>query len=205
MQILACLLCFCIAQVLRTAVYTTAMPEAASQTPDHTQVADPQTFHIDNEEKLTWYINTLLSIGEQQARIQAQAQAMVADLEREAESLRQRFGAEAEHYTKQVLEGRGGRAKHLKLLTGTVGFRRSPDRIVVRHEQQLLEWAEHHAPSLIARKLDTKRLAVRDGRVLVKETGEVVESSGIEVVAGEDKFYVKSAKTNESNSEINDE
>jgi phage host-nuclease inhibitor protein Gam len=155
-------------------------------------------FQIDSEDKLAWYVDKLATIQEKQARITAQAEAMVADLEREADGLRFQFEGQARAMTEKLMKAAGNKVKHIKLLTGTIGFRRSPDRIAVRDEAAVLLWAEQHAPMLIARKVDSKRLAVRDGVVIVKETGEVVEANGLEVALGEEKIYVKSAKASGS-------
>jgi hypothetical protein len=176
-----------------------AVPNALSGDP---RMSD---FAITDLKTLEWYVDKQTSIEERQERIQSQAKAMIADLEREAESLRFQFEHQAHAVLEAHLNTSKSRVKHVKFLTGSIGKRSAPARLTVTHNLRACAWANEHAPELLDTRIDTRRLAARF-KVKEDEAGnfELVDAGtgegfvlpeGLEIKPGEIRYYIGRTKT----------
>jgi phage host-nuclease inhibitor protein Gam len=163
-------------------------------------------FAITDLKTLEWYVDKQTSIEERQERIRTQATAMIADLEREAESLRFQFEHQAHAVLEAHLSTSKSRTKHVKFLTGSIGKRMTPARLTVTHNSRACAWANEHAPELLDTRIDTRRLTARF-KVQENEAGtlELLDGGtseilalpdGLEIKPSEVKYYVGRTKTN---------
>jgi len=84
-------------------------------------------FHITDEAGANWYARKLAGIEAERARVKAQAAKIIAQLDGDEKSLKDRFEAEAREWARQEIERRyKGRRKSLALLQGTFSFRAVP-------------------------------------------------------------------------------
>jgi hypothetical protein len=161
-------------------------------------------FAITDLKTLEWYVDKQTSIKERQERIRTQATAMIADLEREAESLRFQFEHQAHAVLEAHLSTSKSRTKHVKFLTGSIGKRSTPARLTVTHNLRACVWATEHAPELLDTRIDTRRLAARF-KVKEDEAGtlELVDAGtseilalpdGLEIKPGEIRYYIGRTK-----------
>jgi len=159
---------------------------------------DRPAFAVTDEGSLSWYVNHLMRLEDEKARIQAQAAAMVADLEREAERLCHLYEDQARAVVRGLLAGRRQGARSVKLLTGTVGFRTVPARLEVRDRVNALDWVEAVAPECLEQRIDQvalgHRYKVHGAEVVDTSTGEVVAPLGFVPRPAEERFYIRAAR-----------
>ncbi len=150
--------------------------------------ATPEAFCIDSEERANWYARKLANIEAERARVKAQAARIVAQLDSEEKSLRDRFEAEAREWARGEIDRRyKGRRRSLTLLQGTFAFRAVPATLRVDD----LAAALNTAASLGAVKVDEAayRRAALDAR---KATGELLP--GCVIVPEREHFGVSFGK-----------
>ncbi len=110
----------------------------------------PERFAVTDESKANW---VLKQMAEAQARIDA-TQAMIAEeiaainkrgeeilkpYQGRVEFFQTAFGTQLADWAKQQLDGR--KEKSIKLLHGTIGFRKSADKLIIDDESKAIEWA----------------------------------------------------------------
>jgi len=146
--------------------------EAATATP----------FVVDSPEKAAWVVGKIAALDAKEKIITDQSKAMIADIENDRKYLMFRFGAQLEGWAAENLE-RG--KKSVKLLTGTLGFRKSGGRFKVVDEDAALGWATEHLPESvkIVQTVSSERL-----RQSFLSTGEL--PAGCDFTPEENKFYV---------------
>jgi phage host-nuclease inhibitor protein Gam len=164
----------------------------------------PQTdgFTIDSREKAEWALNKI-----------AQKDARIAESERIAEQLIARIRARVADITRSDRESRerlvqmlhpwgaveiaiakAGKARSVKLIGGTIGFRQSPARLEVTDEAAAIA----ALPAECVRvKKEVDKTAVKE---LIEKSGEV--PPGVALVPGEVTFYVKAEPLSASKKEI---
>jgi hypothetical protein len=162
------------------------------------------TFTIIDESGLAWYARKIAAIDSEANRIQAQAKAMLADLEREREALQFQFGQQAENVTRRLLEERGGRAKHIKTLYGNLGYRTKPARLEISNHAALLEWTSANAPELVETRVTATKLLERfkvssAGDVVfdLSSDAEPVALPGVVLHGTQEAFYIKTGSSEE--------
>jgi hypothetical protein len=157
-----------------------------------TEQTDPEQFHIDSDGAANWYLRKLANIEAEQRRVQAQAAAIVKQLENDAERLRYLYDAELEEYVREKLRATGSRRKSVHFLQGTAGFRTVPASIRVADTPAALHYATEHLPDAVKTQtvLDSARY-----RRLVEETGELLP--GVEVTEAHEAFKVTFGKSEE--------
>ncbi len=94
--------------------------------PMNEQPTEPTEFHITDEAGANWYARKLANIEAERARVKAQAAKIVAQLDGDENSLKDRFEAEAREWARAELAQRGNRRRSLALLQGTFAFRAVP-------------------------------------------------------------------------------
>ncbi len=152
-----------------------------------------QGFVIDTQEKAEWALRKCSTaearIAENtqiaqalKARIDARLAQINAQPERTLESMTELLRPYAETEV-----AKGGKAKSVKLLCGTLGFRTAPASVVVTDETAALAWLEANGHAECIR---TKReVSKSEVKALITAKGEVPE--GIELKAGDTRFYVE--------------
>jgi hypothetical protein len=188
------------------------MREKRGATVPNALSGDPRMseFAITDLNTLEWYVDKQTSIEERQERIRTQATAMIADLEREAESLRFQFEHQAHVVLEAHLSTSKSRAKHVKFLTGSIGKRSTPARLTVTHNLRACAWANEHAPELLDTRIDPRRLAARF-KVQENEAGtlELLDGGtseilalpeGLEIKPREIRYYIGRTKTKDETS-----
>ena len=77
------------------------------------------------------------------------------------------------------------KTKNMKLINGTAGFRKTPERVEVKDETQLIAFAKTNGIPVKIKESVSKT----DVKTFIKKTGAIPE--GVEFIEGSDKFYVK--------------
>ncbi len=160
--------------------------------PMNEPTATPEAFHITDEAGANWYARKLAGIEAERARVRAQAARIVAQLDSDEKSLRDRFEAETREWARQEIETRyKGRRRSLTLLQGTFAFRSVPATLRVDDMAAALSTAA----SLGAVKVDetTYRKAALDAR---KATGELLP--GVVIVPEREHFGVSFGKDSDA-------
>jgi phage host-nuclease inhibitor protein Gam len=157
--------------------------------------ADPKEadgFHIDSDGAANWYLRRLANLEAEKQRVQAQAAAIIKQLESDAERLRYLYDAELEEYVRQKLSTSGSRRKSVHFLQGTAGWRTVPATVKVTDPLAALDYASRCLPEAVRTQqvLDTARY-----RQVVEETGELLP--GVEVTQAQEVFRVTFGKREE--------
>lgn len=97
--------------------FETAQNVPAGETVETTE------FHILDDASANWFLKKRNNKVAEIARIEAQAAAMIADLQRDVDSLETRFLGEMEEYARHKIAAAGGRRKSYRFFQGTVAFR----------------------------------------------------------------------------------
>jgi tetrahydromethanopterin S-methyltransferase subunit G len=127
-------------------------------------------------------------INEQQVdeigRILARARELREAHESRLEYLKAKCEPLLQEFTRKEIDGKKERS--IKLLSGTVGFRKGVGSLDFTDEPAAVAWAEANLPDAIKVTVTLQKKPVKD---LVEGTGEV--PPGCEYTPGEDKFYIK--------------
>lgn len=151
-------------------------------------------FQVDTMERLEWYVAKVAEKESLKKRIQAQADAMIADVEREIAGLQWRFGDQAEAFLRTQLTGK---KKSLKTLRGTIGLRKTPGRVSVGDAEALLASLPDTKNEFVVEKVDSTALnrffKVVGNKAYRIDTGEEVAVPGLVIKPEGETLYVKSA------------
>lgn len=151
-------------------------------------------FQVDSEDTLRWYIGRVTDAQSKQARIQAQADAMKADLQREIDGLEFRFGEQAARVARTLLDGK---KKSVKFLEGTAQFRKVPGRVSADGDISSF-LSEELRSRLYVSRLDSAELnrvfKVVGEAVYDAESGEQVTIPGLNVKPEGETFSIKAGK-----------
>ncbi len=155
-----------------------------------TTAARPE-FHIVDESSANWFLRKLAGIESEKARVRAQAAQIVAELDADAQRLRNLYEAEAREWAREELEKKGNRRKSLTLLQGTLAFRSVPAGLRVDDAAAAL----NHAATIGAVKVD--EAAYREAAIEAqKTTGELLP--GVVVVPERESFAIRFGKGDSS-------
>ena len=160
--------------------------------------ATPEAFCIDSEERANWYARKLATIEAERARVRAQAAKIIAQLDGDEKSLKDRFEAEAREWARAELDRRyKGRRRSLALLQGTFAFRAVPATLRVDDVAAAL----NTAATLGAVKVDAAayRAAALDAQ---RTTGELLP--GCVIVPPSEHFGVSFGKDSDGGKEIHE-
>src|SRR5689334_19620543 len=109
----------------------TAVTAAVQDAPDESAAMVPQRFAVKDESSADWLVRKLVEAEAHIRRVKEQSDREVRRTEREREFLLMRYGPDLERWTRAELVKHKGRRKSLLLLSGTVGFRRLAEKLVV--------------------------------------------------------------------------
>lgn len=158
--------------------------------------AERETFCIDSESAANWLLKRLANIEAEKGRVKAQAEAILRQLDSDAESLRHLYEAELQAFVRQRLAESGNRRKSVHFLQGTAGFRAGTARVVISDRQAAMDYAREHDPDGLI--VTTATLATCEYRALAEtaltETGEVLP--GTEIVPEHESFCLRFHNSN---------
>src|SRR5579862_2500466 len=106
----------------------------------------PEAFLIDTDERAEWLLRKLANLEAEKARVQAQAEQIVKQLDADAERLRFLFGAQLEEFCRRKIEQAGSRRKSVHFLQGSCCFRTVPASVKVTDSNAALCYAEENLP-----------------------------------------------------------
>lgn len=134
-----------------------------------------ERFTINSDQAANWLLRKLANIEAEKARVQAQAAAIIKQLDQDVDNLKRVYEGELVDYARRKLaeSGRGRRTLHL--LQGSVSLRLVPASVRVSDPFTALEYAKQAAPTLIRRQetIDMQafqRLAAKQ----LQETGSLL-------------------------------
>jgi len=81
---------------------------------------------------------------------------------------------------------KAGKAKSMKLLNGTVGYRTAPNHLKVNDEVAAVAWLKDHAAGCVRVKEEVKKTETEK---FIEENGEM--PAGVELIPGKITFYAK--------------
>ena len=138
--------------------------------PDTLPVERPkQEFSIQTEEQAAWVLSKHAAINAKRDLLKKQFDAMNAEIDANERFLEWRFGKQLEGWARQNLPS--GK-KSVKLLTGTLAFRKVSESLEVVDEAALMSWAQGDCPEAYK----VKMVETIDKKVVKehwKKTGEI--------------------------------
>lgn len=131
-----------------------------------------------------WYLGLLADIDHRRELIKQMAAEMQRELDRRESALAWKFGQQFKQQVLEDLAKQKGKTKSVKYLLGKAGLRTIADKMVVRDEQAVLEWARKNCPEAV--KI-VESLLITPLKKLLEDTGEL--APGCEIHEGYEKFY----------------
>lgn len=163
---------------------------------------EAQGFVVDTQEKAEW---ALSKIARSEHRLQelaalaeaakARIDARLAEITKGDRATVARLGDMIRPWA-SVEVAKNGKRKSVQLLNGTVGFRQSPASLVVTDEAAAVAWLEEHGGDFIRVKKEVKKGELKKA---IEANGELPD--GVELHAGEVRFYVEAARPEIENKE----
>jgi len=148
-------------------------------------------------ERAEWLLRKLGNIAAEKARIQAQAAAMVNQLESDTANLQHLYGKQLEAFTREELARRGNRRKSLTTLQGTCAFRTVPGGFCLIDPAAALEHVQSNFDSMDALVELQPCLKTEEYRLLAErhfaQTGELLP--GTEERSERENFSIKFGKS----------
>lgn len=123
---------------------------------------------------------------EELERINARADELRQAHERRVEWLEERYGDLLREFAEKELDGK--KVRNIKLLSGTIGFRRNPSSLAILDGNAAVEWAKANLPDAVK---VVESVPVTPLKSYIEGTGEVLPFA--EYTPPTDKFYVKAA------------
>jgi phage host-nuclease inhibitor protein Gam len=139
-------------------------------------------------ERMAEQSEAIARIDEQEAdqieRIRARAKELREAHTGRKEWLEGRYAATLEEFARAETDGKKERS--VRLLSGTVGFRRNPSSVEITDADALLAWAKENTPNAVKVVESVGKTPIK---AHIEETGEVVP--GVEYTPPADRFYIK--------------
>jgi hypothetical protein len=148
----------------------------------------PDYFLIDSEDRAAWAVDKILSYEETRQRIKAQADRMMADLDKREASFRQRFEPELARWAEERMPEH---RRYVDTLAGRIGFRLAKGGPRITDREAATEWAKAYLPAAVSSEMVLKL----DARIIkehVEKHGEL--PPGVDFVPDEDRLYVKAPR-----------
>lgn len=145
-----------------------------------------EAFTVKDERTANWVIKKILEHRAYRKRVSEWAETEQARAQRTEDFLLNRFGAELREWLQQALVQRRSRQKSINLPAGRLGLRRKEQRLVVKDQKALVDWAKAHAPHLV-RTLETVSKQALNEHFL--ESGEL--APGVSLEPAGDCLYVR--------------
>lgn len=149
--------------------------------------AVPKQFCVEDEESANWVLKRIIAARNYSQRVAEWAEAEKRRAAREEMTLMFLFGRQLERWAKEAISQTNGKRKSIVLPAATVGFRRSPAKVVIDDEKLVLAWAREHVPNAV---VTVHKLAKIIFDAYLHETGHAPEE-GIHTEPEMDKFYVR--------------
>ena len=151
----------------------------------------PEHFHICDENSANWLLRKLGNIEAEKARIHAQAETLLQQLDGDRKALEGLYLQQLETYARQTLSDKGNKRRSLTLLQGTCGFRIVKGGLRLTDEAAALVYAQEMATDAVkvkvVERLDTTRYRELAQFHLIT-TGELLP--GAEVTEDRETFSV---------------
>ncbi len=151
-----------------------------------TETPREETFCINTTDRANWLLRKIANLDSEKARIKAQAEAILHQLDTDREGLLYLYGSQLEAFTRQELARTGNRRKSLTLLQGTCSFRTVPARLSVTDAAAALLYSRENLPEAI-RTVETLNRSAYVHRA--EETGELLP--GLESIAAKEAFSLR--------------
>lgn len=156
-------------------------------------VDTPARFAVTDMSSANWVLKKLAECDSDEAEVQAmvnreieairaRAEKILAPIRRRREFFEAAYTHQLEEFAKAKLDG--AKAKSVKLLHGTIGFRKSPARLVIDDEGKAIEYAEQNCPDAIKRSLSVSTLKAAF-------QNDPFDSDAMHLEPGEESFYFK--------------
>lgn len=152
--------------------------------PPPVEVDPPESFQVGDAASANWVVRKITDARAYAKHVKAWAEGELIRAQREEEFFVFRYGAQLERWARAQIER--SRRKSIKLPAGTLGFRTEPVKLDVRDELRLIAWCRKTLPAALRIETHVMKQIVKDH---IADTGECPD--GAEVVAGQQRFYVK--------------
>src|SRR5688500_19003890 len=161
---------------------------SAEDVPDEAELAAmvPQRCAVKDESSADWLVRKLVEAEAHIRRVKEQSDREIRRTEREWQFLVMRYGPDLERWARAELGKHKGRRKSLLLLSGTVGFRRLAEKLVVDDDAAVLAWARRHCRKAV---VVTERVSKTLLNEHIGSTGELPGGTHVEPPC--ERFYVK--------------
>ena len=163
-------------------------PNAPVQNAVFTDKVEP--FVIDSEDRANWYLGKLAANDAEKARIKAQAEKRIAEIDADTEGLRFRFEPQAREWARSEANNR--RRQEVTLLQGTFAFRAFKAGFKMTDEAAAMEHARETMPELVTVETETitREHFDKDAYITAaKNTGDVLP--GLDAFSAGETFAVK--------------
>lgn len=148
-----------------------------------------------------WYVGRVLSLDEEEKRLELQHAARLRAIKGRRDGIKARFGAHVENWLRETLDAKKGKAKSIKLASGTVGFRAKPLSADWKQDEDVRKFSESFEPAaecfVMATPPPRPDVKIKLLVEALKEYAKVNDGqlpSGIELVGGCDVMYVSPPK-----------
>ena len=150
-----------------------------------------EEFRIDSENAANWYLRKLANIESEKQRVTANAAAIVAQLDSEANGLRYCFEGQLQEYVRRELAAKGNRRKSLTLLQGTASFRTVGASLKISDPVAALDFCRRNLPDAVkmTETLDTAKY--RQFAEKMQKAGADTLPAGMDSVPEKESFSVK--------------
>jgi hypothetical protein len=147
----------------------------------------PKAFAIDSPESANWLVRKIVEARQYASRVKAWAEQEQRRAERDEKALMFLFGRQLEAWAAGEITALDGKRKSLALPSGTVGFRKTPSKLVIDDEDTVLRWARTNCPRavVVMEKLSKSALEYH-----AQETGEI-PASGAHIEPVSDRFFIR--------------
>jgi hypothetical protein len=153
---------------------------------DALEMAVPEQFEVNDRSSAEWLVRTVVEIDAHMARVKVQAEKELNRTQRDRDFLLFRYGPQLERWTREQLRQTKGRRKSVLLLSGTVGFRATCQRLVVEDPSAALRWAKQFCRSAV---VTIERLSKTQLKAHLTATGEL--PAGAYLQSPRQVFFVK--------------
>ena len=154
--------------------------------------SDRKEFHITDRQSAEWLLRKLGNLRAERARIVAQSEALLRQLDADRDSLLHLYGGELEAWAREELQRRGGRRKTLHTLQGSLRFRNVPARLSITDERAAIDRAQQEGlpDSLYTQWRLDRDAYLRHATAHWEETGEYLD--GVESHPERETFLIAS-------------
>lgn len=139
------------AEAARSMAWADEQEAEAMEANEHQDIIEQHNikpeFHVTDESSADWVLRKIAEARAGRKRVEAQLAAKVEAYRREEEYFTMRYQNELRIFAFVELDGK--KTKTLKLAEGSLSFRVTPPKLVVRDESLALAWATINAPNAI--------------------------------------------------------